>query len=176
MTEPSPFPNEPQGIMVIGIGNEFRGDDGCGRAVARELLANSEFAVWIHESDGDPTQLLDLWHAERLVIVVDATRTGAEPGSILRIEVEENVSFPSSTFASTHGFSLAEAIALGRSLRQLPSRLVIYGIEAERTEMGNTMTRPVALAVSVVAARIRDELEQALRSIPPRIQGGGSRA
>ena len=63
---------------------------------------------------------------------------------------------------STHGFGLAAAIELGRTLGQLPAHVVVYAIEGKSFDTGAALSGPVAAAVSVVAERIRSEIDAAL--------------
>lgn len=145
--------------LVIGIGNPFRGDDGCGLAVARALRKAQGLSAEVEESDGEPTHLLDLWQERGLVIVVDAIQTGSAPGTVLRFDMNEDSSPPTFSVASTHGLSLSDGIALGRSLGCFPRRLLVFGIEATRWEMGSEMSPPVAAAVPRVASLIEAELQ-----------------
>jgi len=144
--------------LVIGCGNDHRRDDGCGRAAARSLRPLLGGRARLVESDGEATNLLDLWDEQDLVIVVDAVRSGRAPGTVQRIEVGEGPLPASVSTGSTHGFSLAEGVALGRSLGRFPNRLVIYGIEAGDLEMGAGLTPAVAEAVENVVARIDREI------------------
>jgi hydrogenase maturation protease len=97
--------------------------------------------------------LIEAWRGAGSVIVIDAVTSGAEPGTIHRFEANTET-LPKSLFRySTHAFSLAEAIELARALGELPSRLVVYGIEA------NDFTAGVGLSSAVdEAARQLEEL------------------
>ncbi|MGZ4244637.1 MAG: hydrogenase maturation protease, partial [Solirubrobacteraceae bacterium] len=67
----------PADVVVIGVGNELRGDDGAGPLVMRRLRdAGLEVAV-CHGG----TELLDLWHGASAAILVDAVATGAPAGT-----------------------------------------------------------------------------------------------
>ena len=59
---------------------------------------------------------------------------------------------------STHALSLPEAIELARSLEQLPSNVVLYGIEGLSFEHGNTLTPTVTRAADEAVRRILSEL------------------
>jgi hydrogenase maturation protease len=91
-------------------------------------------------------------------VVIDALQSGNPPGSVQRIEVgPEPLPAPLGA-TSTHGLSLAQGVALGRSLGRFPRRLVIYGIEAGDLEMGRGMSPAVSRAVDEVVARVELEL------------------
>ncbi len=144
--------------LVIGCGNEHRHDDGCGVAVARALRGTVRGRARVVECDGEATALLDLWEDGDLVVVVDAVRSGRPVGSVQRMEVTAESLPASFATTSTHGLSLAQAVALGRSLGRFPNRLVIYGVEAGELGMGVGLTPAVARAVDEVTARIEREL------------------
>src|SRR6266700_3180765 len=62
----------PSPILVIGIGNEYRSDDGVGLVVARGLRAKNLPDMLIIESSGDGAALMEAWKAAPSVIVIDA--------------------------------------------------------------------------------------------------------
>ncbi len=47
--------------VVIGIGNEFRRDDGAGPAVIGQLRGRAPAGVRLVITDGEPTRLIDAW-------------------------------------------------------------------------------------------------------------------
>ena len=133
--------------LVIGVGNEHRGDDAAGIEVARRLRGSRATEVT------DCSSLLDRWEGEDAVIVVDAMRSGRPVGTVIEIDGLSQA-FPIKAFPSTHSFGLAEAIELGRILGKLPERLTVYGIEASAIHPGDAMTPEVEAAVTDVAGRI----------------------
>jgi hydrogenase 3 maturation protease len=79
-------------IVVIGVGNELRGDDSVGVRVARNLKAVLDSSkVSIIETGTVPENYLGT--IERLnpshVLVIDAADTGLEPGSVVLSELSE---------------------------------------------------------------------------------------
>ncbi len=145
--------------IVVGIGNPERGDDAAGRAVAqllRSMLAvNIEADVEIAEHDGEATALLSLLDGASEAFLVDACRSGAPSGTVRRFNAAA-VPLPASLSGlSTHGFGLAEAIELGRTLGQLPPRCVVYAIEGGSFEPGTPLSPAVAAAVAQVAGSLR---------------------
>ena len=121
-------PAAPPRVVVIGVGNSMRRDDGAGIAVverARPLLPD---AVEVLTLGGETTSLLDAWEGAELAVVVDAVRWEHPPASgVGRIDVisEPDAVTGFGATASSHGFGVAEAVALGRVLDRLPARLVL---------------------------------------------------
>ncbi|MGC8795290.1 MAG: hydrogenase maturation protease, partial [Bryobacteraceae bacterium] len=66
-------------MVIIGCGHPDYGDDAAGLLVARRLKALGLPAI---ETSGEATALMDCWQGEEEVIVVDATLTGAPPGTV----------------------------------------------------------------------------------------------
>ena len=146
-------------MLVIGIGNEFRRDDGVGIAVARALKALDLPGVDVRERGGEGTDLIALWRDHPLVFVVDATSSGAPVGTIHRFAIaagdEAEMAPPAHIFRGTsHQIGLGEAIALGGLLGQFPSRLIVYGIESVDFCEGVGLSSPVEQAAVDVVARI----------------------
>lgn len=151
-------------IIIIGVGNEYRGDDGAGIAVARRLRTLFPADVLIQEESGEGTALIQAWQGAAWVMLMDAVRSGAPPGAIHRLDAGA-ASVPSGFFHySTHAFSVAEAIELARSLEQLPPHLIVYGIEGENFTAGVGLSLAVERAVEAVAELAADEVRAALLS------------
>jgi hydrogenase maturation protease len=141
-------------MIVIGIGNPDRGDDGAGRMAALRLRAILPPAVAVAECDGDVAGLVDLFDGFSNVILVDACASGAPAGKVHRLEVSE-APLPTAAFnMSSHGFGLAEAIELARALGQLPPRCMVYAIEGETFETGAGLSGVVDRAIDRVVREI----------------------
>jgi len=153
-----------QFILVVGIGQEWRGDDAAGLLVARRLREMVSPEVMVLENSGSMTHLLDAWQEADAVILADAVRGGGRPGEIFRFPVHEKP-LPTELFPATssHAWGVAQAVALGQVLRQLPPYLVVYGIEARDFGLGQEPSPEVARAIPVAARRIRLEIEELLR-------------
>jgi hydrogenase maturation protease len=117
--------------------------------------------VAILENSGAAHNLLEAWQGADAVILVDAVRGGGRPGEIYRFPVHERP-LPAELFpaASSHAWGVAQAVALGRVLGQLPPYLVVYGLEGVNFGLGQELSPTVAEAVPEAARRISRELEQ----------------
>jgi len=147
-------------IVVIGIGNPDRGDDGFGRAVAMRLRGRLPAPVRLIEADGEATVLLDRLGEADAAILVDAALSGSAPGEIQRFDVVR-APLPAAKYGlSTHGFGLAEAVELARTLGTLPDRCVVYAVEARSFELGAPLSAELKSAVETVAAQVLAETEQ----------------
>jgi hydrogenase maturation protease len=144
-------------MLVIGIGNSYRGDDAVGLVVARQVRERAPAGVTVLECLGEGTSLMKAWEGADAVILVDAAHGGAAPGTVYRMDAHEGP-IPTEFFHySTHAFSVAEAVELARALDQLPRRLVVYGIEGRDFAAGNEMSKEVSDAAQHVAECILQE-------------------
>jgi hydrogenase maturation protease len=147
-------------VCVVGVGNALRGDDAVGLAVARLLDGTLPEGVRLVECEGEPVSLLSSWEDCDAAIVVDATESGAEPGSVRRLAAHEGPLPPELQRASTHLLGVAEAVELARALGRLPQRTIVYGIEGGSFDTGAPLSEAVRAAAAEVAASIRRELSE----------------
>ena len=145
------------GAVVIGIGNLDRGDDGVGRIVAR--LLRSHLGTQVVEQDGEATALLAVLQPVDRAWLIDAAESGAPAGTIHRIDCTISKVPPRGNFSS-HGFGVAEAVELARTLGTLPQHCVVYAIEAADFTHGAAVSPPVMQAANEVAELILAELTQ----------------
>lgn len=149
-------------ILVIGIGNAYRSDDGVGLVAARRLKDRSLSSLRILEHNGEGTDLINCWEGADAVIVLDAVQSGAEPGTLHRWDAGLRP-LPAMAFrGSSHAFSLAEAIEMARVLGRLPQRLIVYGVEARDFKAGTRPSSEVQAAVSHLVERVLQEVDAIL--------------
>ena len=144
--------------MVIGVGNEFRRDDGAGPAVVGQLRDRVPPGVELVITDGEPARLIEAWTGAALAVVVDAVRAQPpQPGTVHRFVVERPRTATERT-ASSHGLGLDDAISLAIALDRMPGRLIVHAIEAADLGQGTSLTPVVAAAVGTVASAILDDI------------------
>lgn len=151
-------PQRPSHTLLIGVGSAYRGDDAVGLVVARRLQAEPHDPLSVREMSRDGATLLELWKDAEAVIIIDAVQSGAEPGTVYRFDAGAQP-IPAALFrSSTHAFGVAEAIELARALQQLPSRLVVYGIEGKNFAASVDLSAEVEHAAGEVVRRVRQEM------------------
>ena len=160
----SMFPDRPQPVLIAGVGNPDRGDDGFGPAVASRLAGLSLPGVEATPCRR-PIDLLDLWQGRGLVFVADAALAQGAPGRLHRLDALRD-RLPPTSSSSTHSFGLAQAIELGRSLGLLPSRLILYAAEARSFAPGAPLSPPMRSAVEAAVRRIARECGGAVETDP----------
>jgi len=151
--------------VVIGVGNDFRGDDGAGAAVLARLAGHVSAGVDLVVSDGEPANLLEAWAGASVAIVVDAVQAGsAPPGALHRVEIARlragHGPAPvreSAGLSGSHQLGLGSAIGLAQVLGRVPARLIVHGIQGSDFTLGAGLSEPVAGAIDdLVAAVIAD--------------------
>jgi hydrogenase maturation protease len=155
-------------LKVIGVGNEWRGDDAVGLLVARCLKAAALTGVEIFETLGTTGAMQDAWKDAAGVIVVDALASIDPPGAIYRFDAHgAGVPVKLSHSPSSHGWGVAEALALGQVFQELPPWLIIYGIAGENFDPGRGVSPAVAAAIPELVRRIEREIQEWLGREPP---------
>jgi hydrogenase maturation protease len=173
----------PGRVVVIGVGNPWRRDDGAGAAVAAAVrsrlaarrspdltgLADGDRELEVLELDGEAARLVEAWDGAHLVIVVDAMRSGAARGTVRLFEVDAGPVEPAGSRTSSHGLGFAQAVPLAQALGRMPRRLVVIGIEAADLRRGEGLTTKVAAAVEPAARMVIDMIDRhrADRHAPP---------
>jgi hydrogenase maturation protease len=151
-------------VLVVGIGNPHRGDDGVGPVVVRRLSARVPPGVSVLERNGDTLALIEDWKDFPSVILVDAVAPITEPGRVHRLDLTNSPLPVAFAPRSTHAFGLAETVELARSLQRMPPCLVAYLIEGEQFETGALLSPAIAAAVNGVAERIFAEIPAVLEA------------
>ncbi len=138
-------------MLIIGCGNELRGDDAAGLLVARHLRSLGLNAC---EHTGDGLNLIQLWEPSSEVVLVDAVLAQGDPG---QVRVWDGIAAPVEPDLfrfSSHSLGVGEAIEMARLLGSLPKQLIIYGIEGNQFEIGTTPSAVVLQAVEKVVDMI----------------------
>jgi hydrogenase maturation protease len=167
--------------LVIGVGNELRGDDGIGPAVVRALRRTPAPDVELVETDGhNLTELLAEAGAARIVLV-DAADFGRAAGTWIRTNPEALLDGAAPV---SHSLGLAQALDLLAALGLRRGPIAIYVVQPAKVGWGPGLSRAARRGVSAVAAAIRQELclpqpsrrggtvlrtEQDVRSLPCRV-------
>ena len=111
----------PQKIVILGVGNLLLSDEGVGVHVAHELMKmDLPPEVSVVEGGTDGFRLLNVITEADRVIVIDAVRGGADPGSIYRFDVKDVRSVPPGFMTSVHQVGILEVIELSELIGKTP--------------------------------------------------------
>ena len=154
-------------VLIAGIGNVFLGDDGFGVEVVKRL-AGRELPEGVEVKDFG-IRGMDLAYALQdgyeLVVFVDATPRGGEPGTVYLIEPE--VEDDGEVTLDTHGMDPVKVIKLSRALGAPPTRTLVVGCEPrvglggeDYDEMLMELSEPVRVAVDEAVKLVESLVEE----------------
>jgi hydrogenase maturation protease len=147
-------------ILVMGIGQSLRGDDGIGPEAVRRWSQDhpqpsSETPIETVYLETPGLELLTFLEDADAAVLVDAVSSGGSPGTI---RVVTSLSEPSLSPGekTAHGFGVAETISLARTSGiRLPEPLILIGIEASGFALGSGLSEPVRRAIPQAAEEIQ---------------------
>ena len=149
--------SENQSVVVIGLGNPFRRDDGIGPAVVTALEPQVQPDVALVAATRDPTVLIAAWADTELAIVIDAAVCQpSTPGRICRYASGLPTDTPAG--GNTHSVGVSEAIQLAAVLNRAPRRLVLFAVEAADTSVGQGLSPAVEAAIPKLSKSILHEI------------------
>lgn len=151
----SPPPN----IVVLCIGNLLLSDEGVGVHVAHKLMEmNLPKGVSVVEGGTDGFRLLNIITEADRLIVVDAIKGGAAPGSIYRFEINEVKNCPSGFKTSVHQIGILEVINMSGLIGKTPHTTVI-GVEPKSFEMSMELSPEIKEKIPRIIEFVLNELK-----------------
>jgi hydrogenase 3 maturation protease len=154
-------PAKPARIAILGVGNQFRSDDGAGVLIAR-ALSKCECT-----QDTDHLLVIEAGHAPEnttgelrrfdpdLVLIIDAADMGETPGTIRWIPAEDIDGMS----ASTH--SLPLSILAQYLTLEINCTVALLGIQPDSNEVGEQVSPEVLQAVHEIV----EELEALISGV-----------
>jgi hydrogenase maturation protease len=163
---------QPQSILIAGIGNIFLGDDGFGCEVLRQLTGRAwpenvrvvDFGIRGFDL---AYALLDGYD---VTIFVDATPRGGQPGTLYTIEPDldelDGIDAPG-MMVETHGMNPMKVLAMVKSMGGEFKQILLVGCEPatfgpEEGQMG--LSEPVSLAVNEAVQIVESLVTKILNS------------
>jgi hydrogenase maturation protease len=151
-------------VLVAGVGNVFFGDDGFGVAVAHRLQRDAfPDSVAIVDFGIRALHLafeLLATPAIDLLVLVDATARGGEPGTLYVIDPERNPEALAGMAPDAHAISPFTVLAMLQSMGgTLPMRTRIIGCEPAQLDGGIGLSEMVQEAIEPAACLVRRLIE-----------------
>ena len=155
----------PRRVLVAGIGNIFLGDDGFGVEVIQRL-SGRKLPEGVEVVDFG-IRGMDLAYALQedydLVVFVDATPRGGEPGTVYLIEPE--IEEDAAVSLDTHGMDPVKVIRLSRALGASPTRTLVVGCEPQVIHRGGSETHPYDDMLMELSEPVRAAVEEAAKLV-----------
>ena len=146
-------------IVVVGLGNRYRGDDGVGVVAAGVLGELALPGVRVATDIVEPMSLLEAWSGAGLAVVIDgAVGTPSVPGRVRRCTLVDVVA--AAEGLSSHSVDIGRTYALGQVLGRVPDAVVVFTIEVADTRHGIGLTPQVAAAVPEVVGMAVAEIKR----------------
>ena len=152
-------------VLVLGIGNLLLSDEGAGVKAVEELQNRYDCsdAVEIVDRGTSGSELLSYFDDRSHILIIDAVKTGNQPGTIVRIEN------PPAFFQkkiSPHQIGLADVLGLAAITDNLPQNITLFGIEPKQLSTGLDLSTEVTSNLS----RLVDMVVAELKSIGVKVQ------
>jgi hydrogenase maturation protease len=139
-------------ILVAGVGNVLRGDDGFGPAVVERLTALPEGVEVVETGIGGVALLQELMAGCDGLVLVDAVDQGAPPGTVFALEPDVGDAVH---VADVHLANPERVLAMAKTMGCLPERVLIVGCQPAGTdELGAGLSPVVERAVAAAVARV----------------------
>ncbi len=146
--------------LVLGLGNEYAGDDAVGVLTVRALRGALAGDADVVESAASGLALLEVFAGYDRALIVDSIRTGRSPaGTILEPGLAE---LGRAIAPSLHQAGIPELAAVARRLGMgFPDRTQVLAIEVAGPLMfGAPLSEPVAAAVAPLGRRVLEQVKR----------------
>jgi len=139
-----------ESVLILGIGNTLLSDEGIGVHVVERLRSEMENHPGVEILDGGTlsfTLAEPIARAEGL-IVVDAARMHAQPGTVKVFKNEEMDRYLVGNRQSVHEVSLTDLLDIARLSERLPRQRCLIGIEPKNLDWGDSPSPAVQLSIA----------------------------
>jgi hydrogenase maturation protease len=159
---------EPTTILVLGVGNLVRRDEGFGVHVIHHLAEHFQNSPNVMLLDGGTAGvgLLDAILACHYLIVIDVARQGVAPGTLSRLDGEA-LAYVFKAKQSAHDWGLIEILLQARLLGHAPKVVIIAAEPQDMDSWSDELTPLLASRVPEAAAMAVAEVEAAGGVLPP---------
>ena len=157
----SVYPDSDVAIVVLGLGNLLRRDEGLGIRAMERLRVCYTLPETVQLVDGGTLglELLSYLEGTERVLILDAALTNGPPGTLLRLGGEQVPSF-FGLRSSAHEIALADLLAVMKLRGTQPDELVVWGMQPAALELGWELSEPIAAHLDALVAAAAAELER----------------
>ena len=143
-------------VVLMGVGNPMRGDDGVGVAIIQRLQERPITGVMLLNTETVPESYIGKVesHEPTHVLLVDAANFGGHPGDTRLIDAQHI----GGQAVSTH--SLPLTIFITYIEKSLGIRVLLLGIQPKNVAFGEEMTPELAEASIRIAETLRRALSE----------------
>jgi hydrogenase maturation protease len=149
-------------IVVVGIGNILKTDEGIGVRILRELCkCDDEFPSidFVDLGSGGMGLLHVIAHRKKAVII-DCAFMEKPAGTMGRFTPEQVTTQKLLAGLSLHESDVLGVVALSRRLGEAPEEIVIFGIEPYSIDPGEGLSTEIEKRLSAFVSQIKEELRK----------------
>ena len=152
--------HENRRLLVLGLGNLVRSDDGVGIHAATRLMKDPRIPAGVEVVDGGTQglNLLPMITDATHIVAIDAVNTGVAPGTVLRYDMAQLEGLPGSP--SVHQIGFADLLEALRWLDNSLEKMVLIGVQPEATGWGAELSPSVEAALPTLIENVIEQLEQ----------------
>lgn len=156
-------------ILVLGLGNTLRRDEGLGVHAMERLYERYALPPTTQLVDGGTLGLELLCYLEDAdrALVLDAALTDGPPGTLLRVAGDEIPAFLGLR-VSPHEVGLADLLAVAQLRGSAPDEIVVLGMQPEALELGADLSATVSQRLDDLVAAAIQELARWGVTVRPR--------
>lgn len=166
ITTPADADRDRPRCLVLGIGNRLLQDDAAGPLVIDQLASLAPPGVRLLDGGTMGLSLLPEIEACAALIVVDAARVQAEPGTVRVFEGEAMDAQAMGRKQTVHEVALADLLGAAALQGMLPSRRALVAVEPASTALGLAPTPAVQAALPQMVARVQGLLAGLVTEVP----------
>ncbi len=156
-------------VLLLGLGNPDRRDDGVGPAVLAVLAGRLPPDVEALSGARDVAALVEAMAGRTGLVAVDAALGGGlAPGALRLLDPDAAPLAAPRPDPSGHAFGLLEALGLSDALGERPARVRILAVGAADLSHGRGLAPPVAAVVGEAAAAALAAIEAVREGRPAR--------
>jgi hydrogenase maturation protease len=140
-------------VVVFGLGNILRTDDGVGIHALRALQTDSRVPAAVALYDGGTLGLELACYAAQAskILLLDAIDVDERPGTVIRMSGTDLAGVPGGK--SVHQLGLADLLSTLSLISDQPKEMTLLGIQPASTDWGTTLSPTVEAAVPLLATR-----------------------
>ena len=140
--------------LIIGIGNEMRGDDALGIIAVNDLKERFPNLAEYCIVQGDPTRLIDRWESKDVVIIDAIQSARLAAGTLHLVRSLDKLLTQEEKLYSSHSIGLKQALELGKYLQKLPASCFFVGVTGKNWKFGAPLSNEVKHSLPKIIASI----------------------
>jgi len=143
-------------VVILGIGNSLRGDDGVGPYIIKNLkLPITNYQLQTFDCGEMPENFLQpvIEAKPDILILVDCADFGGKPGEVKQLTPSQVIR----SGLSTHSMSLK--LFLDRVGEDTNAQIIVLGIQPQTIAFGEGLSEPVKNSLKDVEREIKSILE-----------------